>query len=89
MICSSKCVKPRIGSSLQHCGVCHRTFGSTTIGDAHRVPLKVEEDSSGRLRRVDHRNRCPTEQEMLALGWSINPKTRAWRGPRGCPSYWE
>jgi hypothetical protein len=59
-----------------HCTVCHWSFSSMSVGDAHSV--KVE---SGGWR-------CLTPEEMTAKGWQVDA-TGTWRGkPRPVQEGW-
>lgn len=55
------------GLRMEHCTVCHQTFSSPTLGDAHSVGKDVMQ------------KRCLTPDEMTAKGWRL-VKT-VWRGP--------
>ena len=83
MICSSRCVRPRPGSKMQHCGVCHRTFSGSLAGDMHRAPIAARRDSRGRMIPLDHRRRCMTEEEMKALGMYMDSRLKVWRSSLG------
>lgn len=45
------------GEKPEHCTVCHRTFGSTVAGDAHRVGIVGVTEGPDR-------RRCMTDEEM-------------------------
>jgi hypothetical protein len=67
--CRDDCTRPRPGSRHEHCRVCHRTFASTTAGDAHRVgPIG--------------NRRCRGDAELIALGLWLTDLAgrRVWHG---------
>jgi hypothetical protein len=68
--CRPDCTRPRPGQRLEHCRVCHRTFASTTAGDAHRAG------------QHDVDRRCRTDAELIALGLWLTDLAgrRVWHG---------
>ena len=68
--CTDECTRPRPGSRLEHCRVCHRTFASTVAGDAHRTG------------QHDVDRRCRTDAELVSLGLWLTDLAgrRVWHG---------
>ncbi len=48
------------GRKIEHCTVCHQTFSTTAVGDAHRV-------GSHGVKTGPDRRRCLTADEFAAL----------------------
>jgi hypothetical protein len=67
--CRPDCTRPRPGSRIEHCLVCHRTFAGTTAGDAHRAGP------------MDNR-RCRSDFELAAIGLWLTDLggRRVWHG---------
>lgn len=93
------CNKTYSGKGGGHCvggpyGGCCETFGSNSIGDAHRVGA-FNKDEEGKMvgppgnRHPWGPRRCLTPDEMRAKGWSLN-KHGAWVGPppKSKPASW-
>ena len=77
MKCKPTCVRPGIGANSQHCGICHETFASPSLGDAHRVAAILSDSG----RRASYLNRCLPPDEMAALGWHLDQFGK-WRRPK-------
>jgi hypothetical protein len=54
-----RCNSQWAGEKPEHCTVCHRTFGSTVAGDAHRI-------GDVGTNQGPNRRRCMTDEEMEA-----------------------
>jgi hypothetical protein len=83
------CEKTFSGKGGGHCvggefGGCCQTFGSNTIGDAHRIGHYSPPRKGTYIPR-----RCLTVEEMIAKGWHQDDGG-AWRlpGPKNRPASW-
>ena len=69
--CTSECVKPHIGTKIQHCKVCHRTFSSTSVGDKHRARTggyTVVRFPGGKFLRIADGEEVPAGAKVMSVG---------------------